>query len=320
MEEEKITLNLVFMGTPDFAAEILKQLLDWPGCRVSGAYTQPDRPCGRGRACRPSAVKSLALERGLAVFQPENFKAPSSVNELRALNADILVVAAYGLILPLTVLRAAPMGAVNVHASLLPRWRGAAPIQRALMAGEPVTGVSIMQMERGLDTGPVLLQRALAIGVEDTAGTLHDQLATLGGRLLVEALDGLQAKTLRPMPQDPARATYASKLTKDEGRIDWDRPAWDVHNHVRGVTPWPGAFFDWEASDGRNVRLSVFPGRLGRELEPGEARPGSILGLEDEALAVACRDRIYLVPRIKPACGAAMDARGFACGYLNRCD
>ena len=313
-------MNCVFMGTPDFAVRILERLTAWPGCGIVGVYTQPDRPCGRGRRCRPSPVKELAVKHGLPVFQPQNFKAPEDVDNLRSLDPDVLVVAAYGLILPEAVLESAPLGAVNVHASLLPRWRGAAPIQRCVMAGEPATGVSIMQMEKGLDTGPVLLQRAVAIGLDDTAGSLHDELAELGGELLVRVLEHLVRGDVRPMPQDHDLATYAPKLSKEEGRIQWDRSAWEVHNHIRGAWPWPGGFFDWKDQASRTVRITVPPGRLGRALEPGEAAPGEFLGLEGDALAVACKDRVYLLPRLKPANAREMDARAFACGYLNRCD
>jgi methionyl-tRNA formyltransferase len=307
------------MGTPDFAATILTRLLTWEGGEVVGVYTQPDRPCGRGRVCKPSAVKQVALEQGLPVFQPVNFKDEADRSELADLQPDLLVVAAYGLILPQSVLDIPGLGAVNVHASLLPKYRGAAPIQRVIMDGEQVTGITIMQMEAGLDSGPMLLQRALAIGMDDTAASLHDELADMGGRLLVEALDRMAQGTLKPIEQDHDRATYAPKLEKKEGLIDWNRPAGEIHDRIRGLYPWPGSWFDWDAIPGKPVRLTLFPGRVGRERTADEV-PGTILGEEEGSLAIACADRIYLLPRVKPASGKPMDAKAFLCGYMSRCE
>ena len=197
------------MGTPDFAAEILKKLLAWDGGEVVAAYTQPDRPCGRGLECRPSPVKVLAEEHGVPVFQPENFKNREDIDQLAALEPDVLAVAAYGLILPQAVLDIPRLMPVNMHASLLPKYRGAAPIQRAIQNGEHATGITIMRMEAGLDSGPILLQRAVGIGMDEHAGEIHDQLADLGGVFLVEALDRLKAGTLPLIPQDNDVATYA---------------------------------------------------------------------------------------------------------------
>lgn len=307
------------MGTPDFAAASLRHLLAWQGCTVVGVYTQPDRPCGRGQQCRPSAVKVLALEHGLPVFQPVNFRDVADVDTLRGLGADILVVAAYGLILPQSVLDAAPMGAVNVHGSLLPRYRGAAPIQRAVMNGDAVTGITIMQVVKQLDAGPMLLQKALGIGVDETAGMLHDQLAELGGRLLVETLGRLVAGTILPIPQDDALATYAAKLSKADGLVDWNRPALEVHAQVRGVTPWPAAYFTLRREGQKDVRVIIEPGAVGPELDTPTA-PGSIVGLFDGALAFACADRLYLVRSIRPADKKPMSAEAFWCGFLSRCE
>jgi methionyl-tRNA formyltransferase len=311
-------LRIVFLGTPELAATILRHLAAWSGGQLVGVATQPDRPSGRGQVTTPPPVKRLALELGIPVLQPETFKGDESVRLLEDLSPDLLVVAAYGLILSQRVLDIGPLGAINVHASLLPRYRGAAPIQRAIMNGEPVTGVTIMKMVRAMDAGPILLQRALAIRNTDTAATIHDELAELGGALLVEALDRLRDGTLVPIEQDEELATYAPKLEKEEGRIDWNRPALAVHNQIRGLFPWPGSFFDWKRPDGTSLRLTVFPGKIGRYLDTPIA-PGTILGIEDNAVAVACRDRVYLTPGLKPSSGKALDARSFACGYLNRC-
>jgi len=304
------------MGTPAFAATILAHVLRWEGGRVVGVYAQPDRPCGRGLECRPPDTKVLALAHGLPVFQPVNFKTPESRAELAALAPDLLLVAAYGLILPQAVLDIPRLGAVNAHASLLPRYRGAAPIQRAIMAGESVTGVSIMRMDAGMDTGDVLLTRELAIGPDDTAADLHDALAELGGRALAEALDLLAAGRAVRAPQDAARATYAPKLRKEEGQVDWTRTAAEIHNQVRGAHPWPGAYFFWQAPGRRKpLRLALAPGRPGGP-RPLDAAPGTILGEEDGMLAIACADRTYLTPAVTPEGRKRMNATAFVCGYL----
>lgn len=318
MNAQNQPLSAVFMGTPDFAARILEQVLDSGAARVTAVYTQPDRPAGRGHKHTPPPVKVLAQMRGLPVLQPLNFKSPEARAELAAFAPDVLLVAAYGLILPQAVLDIPRIMPLNVHASLLPRLRGAAPIQRAVMQGDTVTGISLMRMEAGLDTGPVLAQRALAIGLDDTAGTLHDQLADLGGRLLVEYLGQLRdgAKP-RPILQDDALATYAAKLERADGRIDWNREALAVHAQVRGVTPWPGAHTTLYRPDGEALPLGIAPGEPGQTLDAG-ITPGTLLGLTDGRLAVACADRSYLIPAVRPAGKAFMDARGFMNGYLRQ--
>lgn len=310
-------LRIAFFGTPTFAATVLSHLLDFDGAMVVATITQPDRPCGRGHRCQPPAVKVLALEHAIPVLQPESLKTSETLQALKGLQADLFVVVAYGLILPRAVLDIPPLGAINVHASLLPAYRGAAPIQRAIQDGCPATGITIMQMDAGMDTGDILLQRSLAIGIDDTAATLHDQLAEMGGRLLVEALTRLTQGRLMRLPQDPNRASYAPKLRKEEGLLSWDRPATVVHNHVRAFHPWPGTWFFWE-HEGRRLRLNIYPGRIGETLPPGTA-PGNILGVEDEALTIACQDRAYLVPRLTPEGGKSMTGRAFACGYLRLC-
>jgi len=316
--EERERLRVVFMGTPDFAAASLRHLLAWDGCDVVGVYCQPDRPCGRGQVCTPPPVKILAMESRLPVFQPVNFKNQADVDQLAALAPDLLLVAAYGLILPQSVLDIPKFGAINVHASLLPEYRGAAPIHRAIVDGRHVTGITIMQMEAGLDTGDILLQRSRAIGIDDTAQSLHDELAEMGGRLLVDALDKMRQGRLVRIPQDHTRATYAAKLTKEEGRIDWNRPALTVHNRIRGLYPWPGSWFDWDGMPGKALRLTVYPGVIGEPL-PAGIQPGEIHGVAGDSILIACADRLYAVPMLKPAGSKPLRGREFFCGYLSRC-
>ncbi len=306
------------MGTPDFAAASLRHLLDWDGCDVVGVYCQPDRPCGRGQVCTPPPVKLLAMEHRLPVFQPLNFKQQPDVDQLAALAPDLLLVAAYGLILPNSVLDIPRLGAINVHASLLPEYRGAAPIHRAIVDGRHVTGITIMRMEAGLDTGDILLQRSRAIGINDTAQSLHDELADMGGRLLVEALEKMNQGRLVRIPQDHAKATYASKLSKEEGHIDWNQPVLTVHNRIRGLYPWPGSWFDWDGMPGKTLRLTVHPGVIGEPLPEG-VRPGEIHGVAGDSVLIACADRLYAVPTIKPAGSKPLGGREFYCGYLSRC-
>lgn len=308
-------MKIVFMGTPDFAAVILKRLIAVEGCQIVGVYTQPDRPAGRGMKIEPSAVKKLALEHELPIFQPLNFKEEAALKELCALEPDLLVVAAYGLILPQAVLDVARLAPLNVHASLLPRYRGAAPIQRAIMAGEQVSGVSIMRMEATLDTGPVYLQRALAIGIDDTSATLHDELAALGGRLLLETIQRLASGTIVPVAQDNELATYAPKLSKDEGQIDFSRTAWEVHAQLRGVTPYPGAWFNIARKGSRTLRILVEPGHMGPVME-NMPLPGTVVGLLGDSLAISCSDRLYLFPKLRPSTRHRMSAQSFVNGYV----
>lgn len=306
------------MGTPDFARIILEFVLKWPGGEVVAVYTQPDRPCGRGRKLKAPPVKELALDKDIHVLQPENFKDEQEVNRLSSFRPDYLLVAAYGLILPEKVLAAASRIPLNVHASLLPLYRGAAPIQWALINGEALTGISIMVMTRGLDAGPVVLQRSMKIDASDTAGKLHDDLAHMGGKMLVEAMEGLEKGTLSPVEQDESRATYAPRLSKKDGLIDWNQPAQKIHNRIRGLFPWPGSFFDWTGPGGRKIRLMIFPGKVGLE-KPAGVRPGSITGTKNGFLEIACKDKYYLVPRVKPDGSRDMDAASFECGFLKRC-
>lgn len=233
-------MKIIFAGTPEFAIPTLAALLR-SGHEVCAVYTQPDRPAGRGRKLRPSPVKVLALEHGIPVFQPERLRDAAAQQQLAGLGADLMVVVAYGLILPVPVLNAPRLGCVNVHASLLPRWRGAAPIARAILAGDTETGVTIMQMDAGLDTGPLLATARCPIGPEDTAADLYDRLADLGAQLLAATLPGLEQGTVRAMSQDERLACYAPKIEKAEALLDWTRPADELARMVRAFNPWPVA-------------------------------------------------------------------------------
>lgn len=233
-------MRVVFMGTPDFAVPSLRALLK-NQYEVAAVVTQPDRPAGRGKKMRPSPVKTAALEAGLPVLQPGTIRDPAFIETLRDLNPGVVVVAAFGQILPAAVLNMPPHGCINVHASLLPAYRGAAPIHRAVINGETTTGVTIMQMDTGLDTGDIIIQEAVDIGPDDTTGMVHDRLAVLGGDLLVVALEQVRSGHARPVPQDDAKSSYAPVLTREDEIIDWRRDAPSIKNQVRGLNPWPGA-------------------------------------------------------------------------------
>lgn len=282
-------LRIVFAGTPEFAAEHLKALLDSPH-DVIAVYTQPDRPAGRGQKLMPSPVKQLALQHNIPVMQPPTLRAPEAQAELAALQPDLLVVVAYGLILPQTVLDIPRQGCINSHASLLPRWRGAAPIQRAVQAGDAESGVTVMRMEAGLDTGPMLLKVTTPITADDTGGTLHDRLAELGPPAVIQAIAGLAEGTLVGEVQDGSLATYAHKLNKDEARIDWTRPAVELERLVRAFNPWPicHTMLNGEA-------LKV----LAAQIADGEGTPGSIIDASKEGLLVGCGDGALRLTRLQ---------------------
>ena len=288
-------LRLIFMGTPDFALPTLQALLD-AGHDVACAYTQPPRPAGRGKRLTPSPVQALAEANGIAVRHPKSLRGEEEQQGFAALRADAAVVVAYGLILPQPILDAPRLGCINVHASLLPRWRGAAPIQRAIMAGDNETGVTIMRMEAGLDTGPMLLREAVPIGPESTAGALHDRLAKIGAPLLLRALDGLAEGTLAAEPQDESLATYAAKIDKAEAHLDWRRPAGDVARLVHGLSPFPGA---WFALDDTRIKI------LAARVVDGAGAPGTVL---DDRLTIACGSGALLPTLLQRAGKAPMDA------------
>jgi methionyl-tRNA formyltransferase len=298
-------LNVLFAGTPAFAARILEAVLA-SRHRIAGVLTQPDRPAGRGLAASPSEVKTLALARQVAVMQPSSLRDAAVHAQLRALDADVMVVAAYGLILPQAMLDIPRRGAINVHASLLPRWRGAAPIQRALLAGDGRTGISIMQMDAGLDTGPVLAQEGFPIADEDTAGTLHDRLAQLGARMCVQALDRLQAGALAAEPQRESEATYAPKIRKTEARIDWREDAPAVRRRVRAFNPAPGA-----SAGIRGVEIKLWACALAE----GRGAPGEVLDASERGLLIACGEGAILASELQRAGGRRLDAREFLRGF-----
>jgi len=276
--------RILFAGTPAFARASLEALLR-SGVRPAAVYTQPDRPAGRGRVLTMSPVKELALAEGLDVRQPRTLKSPDEQAAIRELAPDLLIVAAYGLILPQAVLDIPTRGCLNVHASVLPRWRGAAPIQAALLAGDPRTGISLMQMEAGLDTGPVYAAAEITIGDGETAGELHDRLAVLGGRLLVDRLDDVLDDRLEAVAQDDSRATYAGKISRDDARLDWRRPAAELERQVRAYNPVPGAWFE---AFGENVKCWQARVLDDARTPSGNARPGSVLGAGRDGIQVAC--------------------------------
>ena len=284
-------MRLVFAGTPDFAATALKALI---AARhdIVGVYSQPDRPAGRGRKLQPSPVKQVALDHEIPVFQPETLKTPEAQQELADLNPDVMIVAAYGPILPKAVLEIPTHGCLNIHASLLPRWRGAAPIQRAIAAGDEETGITIMQMDEGLDTGAMLLKSLTAIEEQDTGGSLHDRLAEMGGKAIVKALELLEKGELNGEVQNNDLACYARKLSKDEGHIDWSTAAIDIERLVRAFNPWPGTF-----SDLGDQRIRIHEARA---LATASDKPaGTVLRRDREGIDIACGTGTLRITRVQ---------------------
>jgi methionyl-tRNA formyltransferase len=301
------SVRLIFAGTPEFAATALAALLDSPH-QVCAAYTQPDRPAGRGRKLKASPVKELALQHGIPVHQPASLKDPSEQQTLRAYGADLLVVVAYGLLLPPAVLEAPRLGCLNIHASLLPRWRGAAPIQRAIEAGDPETGVTIMQMDAGLDTGDMLYTVTTPIEATDTAQSLHDRLAELGARALLETLAQIEAGTATPVKQDDALANYARKLDKAEARIDWGRSSAEIDRLIRAFNPWPVAQTLYQ---GETLRIWQASPREGVSDQP----PGTIVHADKHGIDVATGDGLLRLTRVQLSGSKAMDAAAFVNGH-----
>ena len=298
-------MRIVFAGTPEFAVPCLAGLIA-AGHDLAAVYTQPDRPAGRGRKLQQSPVKQLALAHGIPVHQPETLKRDrAAVAALRHLATDLMVVVAYGLLLPAGVLSAPRLGCVNVHASLLPRWRGAAPIQRAVLAGDQESGVCIMAMAAGLDTGPVYHRLSIPLDPRETGGSLHDRLAELGAWALSEALPGIADGTLQPEPQDPTHATYAHKLTKEEGEIDWTQPATAIDRMVRAFDPWPVA----------QTRLHDEPLRIWTAQVATEpvvpAPPGTVVGSDRTGIRVVTGDGLLKITRLQPPGKRPMDADAF---------
>ena len=295
------TLRIIFAGTPDFAARHLYALLS-SGHQVVGVFTQPDRPAGRGKKLMPSPVKVLAEEHGIAVFQPSSLRPQENQQLVADLNADVMVVVAYGLILPKAVLDMPRLGCVNVHGSLLPRWRGAAPIQRSLWAGDVETGVTIMKMDVGLDTGDMLYKLSCPITADDTSATLYDKLADLGPQGLIETLQQLADNTAKPEVQDEAQVTYAEKLSKEEAQIDWSLPAAQLERNIRAFNPWP---MSWMMIDEQPVKVwkaSVIDC-------PVTAEPGTIIEANKQGIQVATSEGILNLESLQPAGKKAMSAQ-----------
>lgn len=295
-------MRIIFAGTPPFAAAALNALAD-AGHEIVQVLTQPDRPAGRGMKLTPSAVKQAALSRGLPVYQPASLKAPEAQVALREADADVMVVAAYGLILPQAVLDLPRFGCLNIHASLLPRWRGAAPIQRAILAGDTETGITIMQMDAGLDTGAMLSKTVVPIQESDTAASLHDTLAKAGAEAIVAALANYA--TLVPVAQDDAAATYAAKLSKEEAKLDWQQPATTLARAIRAYNPAPGA---WILLAG--APLKVWAARACE----GSGRPGEVLSADADQLIVACGTGALALQEIQPAGSKRMSTAAFLSG------
>jgi methionyl-tRNA formyltransferase len=298
-------MRIVFAGTPAFAAVALQALVD-SRFDVALVLTQPDRPAGRGLRELPSAVKHLALRHGLTVAQPQTLRNEEILAQLRSTAAQAMVVAAYGLILPSAVLDLFPAGCINIHASLLPRWRGAAPIQRAILAGDSETGISIMRMEQGLDTGPIYLARTIPILPDDSAGSLHDRLATLGARCIVQALPEIAKGALAPAPQPTDGITYAHKITKPEAAIDWQRDSLEVDRQIRAFNPVPGAF-----SMLRNESVKIWRGFASAD---GQGAPGAILGYDPDGIDVACGKGKLKIMELQKAGGRRLSAAEFLRG------
>jgi methionyl-tRNA formyltransferase len=293
-------MRIIFMGTPDFSVPILSALHE-AGHDIAAVYCQPPRRAGRGKKQRLSPVQKRAAELGLEIRHPLNFKDPADIAAFAALNADIAVVVAYGLILPQALLDAPKLGCLNIHASLLPRWRGAAPIHRAIMAGDAETGICVMQMEAGLDTGPVLLSRETAITPEDTTQSLHDRLAEMGAASIIETLATLP--DLTPIQQSSAGVTYASKIDKSEARIDWSRPARDIDRQIRALSPFPGA---WCEVKGERIKL------LNSQLAEGQGAAGTILTPD---LTIACGTGAIRLLSLQRAGKSPMVPKTFLLGF-----
>jgi len=295
-------MRIAFMGTPDFARLALEALIA-AGHDIAAVYSQPPRAAGRGQKPRPSPVQALAEAKGLPVRTPRSLRDSAQQAAFAALNLDAAVVAAYGLLLPPVILDAPRFGCLNIHASLLPRWRGAAPIQRAILAGDNETGITIMQMDRGLDTGAILLSERIPIAPDDTAGGLHDRLAAQGAQLIVAALAQVASGKLTARPQPVEGITYAAKLTREEERLDWRRPAGDLQRQVRAFSPVPAA---WCEMAGERVKV------LAAEPAQGSAAPGTLL---DDRLTIACGDGALRLLRVQRPGKAALDSAAFLRGF-----
>jgi methionyl-tRNA formyltransferase len=305
-------LRVLFAGTPDFAATCLQSLLDFEGVSVEAVLTQPDRPAGRGKKIVPGPVKQLAKSQGLPVLQPLTLKQQDIQEALRAMNIDVMVVVAYGLILPKEVLHIPRLGCINVHASLLPRWRGAAPIQRAIEAGDTETGITIMQMDEGLDTGPMLGSKAINIDPLETGGSLHDRLAAEGGPTLIRVLSELQNNpAMSARQQDDAAACYAEKISKAEAAIDWSVPARDIERRIRAFNPFPVCYFSHPAKDNQTIR--VWSAELLNEVQG--TSPGTIMNVSGEGIDVSCGEGVLRLKELQMPGKTRQSAAAIINGY-----
>ncbi len=298
-------IRTVFMGTPGFALDTMRGLIE-AGVQMVGVYTQPDRPKGRGKKLTPPPVKELALQHAIPVFQPQKLRDPVAVEELKALNPDLIVVVAYGQILPQVVLDIPQYGCINVHASLLPKYRGAAPINKVIVDGGTETGVTTMLMDIGLDTGDMLVKRTLTIGADETAGQLHDRMAPLGREAMDETLRQLCAGTLKAEKQDDAETCYASMMKKEDGLIDWSLPAVQIHNLVRGLDPWPAAY---SSLGGETLKIS----RTSVETGAGEA--GSVVSAAETGVRIACGDGVLRIGELQLPGKRKMEVADFLRGH-----
>jgi len=308
------SLRIIFAGTPDFAAISLSALIESEH-QVVAVYTQPDRPAGRGRKLRASPVKEVALENDIPVFQPDNLRASEAQDVLRSFDADVMVVAAYGLILPQVVLDIPRLGCLNIHASLLPRWRGAAPIQRAIAAGDKESGITIMQMNAGLDTGDILQLSSCPISDEDSGGSLHDRLAEMGAKAILETLHNLDSDKIKPLKQDDALATYAHKLDKKEAQINWQTSAIEIERLIRAFNPWPVAYTQLDDKTLRIWQAQI----LALDTNTKAAiRPGTVISCDKKGIDISCGEGTLRILNLQPSGSKAMDVAAFMNGHAKQ--
>ncbi len=297
--------RIIYMGTPAFACPALTCLLD-RGEEVIAVFTQPDRPKGRGQKLQPPPVKELALNEGIPVFQPSRVRSPEVIEQIRGLRPDLIVVVAFGQILPQALLDIPPHGCINIHASLLPRYRGAAPLNWCMVNGETETGVTTMLMDAGLDTGPMLLKRSTSIAQDEDFSSLHDRMSLLGAELLGETLDGLKSGSVTPVPQDDTQSCYAPLLKKEDGLIDWCKPAQAIHDLVRGFALWPGAF---TLLGGETLKL------FRTSIAQGSGKPGTVLVVGKNGIEIACGEGSLFIHELQAAGSRRMDAVSFLAGH-----
>ncbi|MGG1600328.1 methionyl-tRNA formyltransferase [Paenibacillus naphthalenovorans] len=304
-------MRVIFMGTPEFAVPSLQTLLEYDGVEVVAVVTQPDRPVGRKRVLTPTPVKAEAEKHGIPVLQPERLRSPESVEALSALQPELIVTAAYGQILPKSVLDLPRLGCINIHASLLPKYRGGAPIHYAVMNGDPVTGVTIMYMAEGLDTGDMISRIEVPIGDQDTTGTMFEKLSMAGAKLLKETLPDLLSGQVRAVPQNDEEAVYSPNISREQERIDWTKPALQIWNLVRALHPRPGAFTLW---NGDVLKIWTCAKPDAAESVPGSTLPGTVLEAGERGIAVATGQGVLRITELQPAGKKAMDAAAFARG------